>query len=91
MTFFAVTIGDNSLVKDSIILPKVSIGNNCRLTKVIVDKGCVIPDGTVIGENLEEDKKRFYVTDEGIVLVTLEMLGQSLSSRDKEHIWRMDT
>ena len=91
VTFFAVTIGNNSLVKDSIILPKVSIGQNCRLTKVIVDKGCVIPDNTVIGENLEEDKKRFYVTEEGIVLVTLEMLGQSLSSRDKEHIWRMDT
>jgi glucose-1-phosphate adenylyltransferase len=91
VTFFAVTIGNNSLVKDSIILPKVSIGSNCRLTKVIIDKGCVIPDGTVIGENLEEDSKRFYVTEEGIVLVTLEMLGQSLSSRDKEHIWRMDT
>lgn len=91
VAFFAVSIGNNSLVKDSIILPKVSIGNNCRLTKVIVDKGCVIPDGTVIGENLEEDSKRFYVTEEGIVLVNLEMLGQSLSSRDKEHIWRMDT
>jgi glucose-1-phosphate adenylyltransferase len=86
-----VTLGDNSLVKDSIILPKVSVGKNCRLTKVIVDKGCVIPDGTVIGENLEEDKKRFHVSPEGIVLVTMEMLGQRHDSRDKEHLWRLDT
>ncbi|MBL7004414.1 MAG: hypothetical protein ISR69_10350, partial [Gammaproteobacteria bacterium] len=35
-------------------------------------------DGTIIGKDLEQDKKRFYVTDSGIVLVTMEMLGQDM-------------
>ena len=89
--FFATTVGERSLVKDSIILPKVSIGRNCRLSKCVVDKACVIPDGTIIGENREEDAKRFYVSEEGITLVTPEMLGQNVRSRDKEMIWRMQT
>ena len=89
--FFATTIGERSLVKDSIILPKVSVGRNCRLSKCVVDKACVIPDGTVIGENREEDARRFYVSEEGITLVTPEMLGQDVRSREKEMIWRMQT
>jgi len=56
----------------------VSIGKNCRITRAVIDKACVIEDGMVIGEDLEEDRKRFFVTDKGIVLVTPEMLGQHL-------------
>jgi glucose-1-phosphate adenylyltransferase len=66
------------LIKDCVILPKVSIGKNCRISRAIIDKASVIPDGTVIGEDLVEDAKRFHVTKEGIVLVTPEMLGQHL-------------
>ncbi len=75
---FATTIESHSLVKDSVVLPKVLIGKNCRLTRVIIDKGTVIPDNTIIGEDLEEDAKRFHVTPEGIVLVTPLMLDQKL-------------
>jgi len=78
--FFATTIGSYSIVKDSVILPKVTIGENCRLRRVIIDKACNIPDGTVIGEDPEEDAKRFYVSANGIVLVTMAMLGQSIYS-----------
>lgn len=85
---FATTINSYSLVKDSVILPKVHIGENCRLTKTIVDKGCVIPDSTIIGEDLEEDRKRFHVSDEGIVLVTPKMLNQHLYSMDGDSKWR---
>lgn len=76
--FFSSTIQNRSIIKDSVILPKVSIGENCRLTRVIIDKGCVIPDNTVIGEDLEEDAKRFLVTEEGLVVVTPKMLGLHL-------------
>ncbi len=79
--FFATTVENYSHVKDSVILPKVSIGSNCRITRTIIDKGCVIPDGTVIGEDLVEDAKRFHVTPDGIVLVTPAMLGQNLYAR----------
>ena len=76
--FFASRIDSHSQVKDSVILPKVAIGQNCRIRNAIIDKGCYIADGTVIGEDPEEDAKRFYVTENGITLVTPEMLGQNL-------------
>jgi glucose-1-phosphate adenylyltransferase len=84
--FFATEIERGSTIKDSVILPKVNIGKNCRITRAIIDKACFIPDGTVIGENLEEDRKRYHVTESGIVLVTPEMLGQHLYVVDKEQL-----
>ena len=82
--FFGTEIERGSAVKDSVVLPKVSIGKNCRITRAIIDKACAIPDGMVIGEDLDKDKERFYVTETGIVLVTPEMLGQHLYVVDKE-------
>jgi glucose-1-phosphate adenylyltransferase len=79
--FFATTIENYSHVKDSVLLPKVAIGKNCRINRAIIDKGTVIPDGTVIGEDPVEDARRFYVSPEGIVLVTPAMLGQNLYAR----------
>jgi len=58
----------------SVLLPEVQVGRHARLTKVIVDHGCMIPDGMVIGEDPAEDARRFYRTDGGVVLVTREMI-----------------
>ena len=63
---------------DSVVMPGVEIKRHCRLKKVLIDKGCIVPEGMVIGENFQEDAKRFYVTPRGVVLVTPEMLGQEL-------------
>jgi glucose-1-phosphate adenylyltransferase len=49
------------------------------LQKVVVDRGCAIPDGTVIGEDPVADAERFYRTDDGVVLVTPESLRQEAS------------
>lgn len=76
--FFATEVERGTSIKDSVVLPKVTIGKNCRITRAVIDKACVIEDNTVIGEDLEMDKKRFHVTDSGIVLVTPDMLGQPL-------------
>jgi glucose-1-phosphate adenylyltransferase len=59
-------------------LPEVRIGEHCVIKRAVIDKGCDIPDGMKIGVNLEEDKKRFYVSPKGIVLVIPEMLGQEI-------------
>jgi glucose-1-phosphate adenylyltransferase len=67
-----------STIVDSVILPGVTIGEHCRLKRTIIDKSCVIPPRTVIGEDLAEDRKRFYVSPQGVVLVTPEMLGQPI-------------
>jgi glucose-1-phosphate adenylyltransferase len=76
--FFSSTVENHSLVKDSVILPKVTIGKNCRITRAVIDKGTTIPDNTVIGEDPIEDAKRFHITEQGIVLVTPDMLGQDI-------------
>jgi glucose-1-phosphate adenylyltransferase len=88
---FATKIEARSLIKDCVILPKVNIGKDCRITRAIIDKGTVIEDGTVIGEDLEADRKKFHVTPEGIVLVTPQMLGQHLYSMDGDNRWSMES
>ncbi|MCG6937341.1 MAG: glucose-1-phosphate adenylyltransferase [Gammaproteobacteria bacterium] len=84
--FFATEIERGTVIKDSVILPKVSIGQNCRISRAVIDKACHIEDGMVIGEDLEADSKRFHVTENGIVLVTPEMLGQHLYVVDKQEL-----
>jgi len=65
-------------VDDSVVMPDVVINRHCRLRKTLIDKGCHLPEGTIIGEKPEEDARRFYVTRQGVVLVTPDMLGQQL-------------
>ncbi|MEJ2553459.1 MAG: sugar phosphate nucleotidyltransferase, partial [Gammaproteobacteria bacterium] len=75
LLFSNVVLNEGASLCDCVVLPDAEVGKNCRLRKVVVDKFCHIPDGMVIGENLEEDAERFYVSPEGVVLVIPEMLG----------------
>lgn len=63
-------------IEDSVIFPDVSIGRHCDIRRAVLDRGCVLAEGEKIGVDLEADRKRFHVTENGIVLVTPEMLGQ---------------
>ena len=63
-------VGHGSTVEGSLVLPNACIGRNCRLRNVVVDGGCEIPDGTVIGEDPEEDAANYDVSAGGVVLVT---------------------
>ena len=65
-------------VEDSVLLPNVTVSRSVTLKRVVVDKNCVIPEGLVVGVDPVEDKKRFFVTDKGITLITPEMLGQDV-------------
>ncbi len=76
LLFSQVRVNSYSLVQDSVVLPDVNIGRHCRIKKAIIEKGCDVPEGTIIGENREDDERRFFVSPGGIVLVTSEMLGQ---------------
>ncbi|BCM25183.1 glucose-1-phosphate adenylyltransferase [Methyloradius palustris] len=76
--FSDVRVNSYSNIEGSVILPKVDIGRYVTLKRVVVDKGARIPDGMEIGVNPELDRKRFYVSEKGITLVTPDMLGQSL-------------
>jgi glucose-1-phosphate adenylyltransferase len=61
-------------VEWSVLLPAVEVGRHARLSRVVIDRGCVIPDGMVIGYDPEDDARRFYRSEGGITLVTREML-----------------
>jgi glucose-1-phosphate adenylyltransferase len=78
LLFSNVVVNDGAMVTDSVILPNVTIGEGARVRKAILDKGCEIPAGMVIGEDLALDSERFEVSEGGVVLVTPEMLNQQL-------------
>ena len=63
-------------VADSVLLPEVEVGRGARLNRCIVDHGCKIPEGMVIGENHDLDAHRFSRTERGITLVTRQMLAR---------------
>ena len=76
MLFSGVHVHSFSVVEDSVILPNVQIGRDCIVKKCILDRDCILADGTQIGVDPVADRKRFHVTDSGITLVTPGMLGQ---------------
>jgi glucose-1-phosphate adenylyltransferase len=57
-----------------VLLPDVLIGRHARLNKVVVDRGCRIQEGLVIGEDPELDAQRFYRSEGGVTLVSADML-----------------
>ncbi len=72
--FSNVRMNSYSTVEDCVLLPGVTVSRHVRLKRCVIDSDCVIPPNFVIGEDAEEDAKRFYRTEKGIVLVTAEML-----------------
>ncbi|MDN5752077.1 MAG: glucose-1-phosphate adenylyltransferase [Nitrosospira sp.] len=77
LLFSNVQVRSYSSIEDSVILPNADIARNVRLRRVVVDKNCIIPAGSVIGFDPVEDRKRFHVTENGVTLITSEMLGQN--------------
>lgn len=63
-----------SLVEESLLLPSVEVGQFARLKKVLVDRGCRIPSGMVVGEDPDDDARRFYRSEGGVTVITREML-----------------
>ncbi|MBI5041718.1 MAG: glucose-1-phosphate adenylyltransferase, partial [Gammaproteobacteria bacterium] len=78
LLFSNVKVHTRAKLEDAVVLPNVEIGENCRITRAVIDKGCRIPANTIIGEDADADAERFYVSEGGVVLVTPEMLGQEL-------------
>lgn len=78
LLFSNVHVHSYSNVEESVILPNVKVSRNVTLKRVVVDKGCVIPEGMTAGINREKDESRFFVSDNGITLITSDMLGQEL-------------
>lgn len=64
-----VKINSYSEVYESILMEGVQVGRYSKIRRAIIDKGVVIPRGTVIGYDFEEDRRRFNVSENGIVVI----------------------
>jgi glucose-1-phosphate adenylyltransferase len=72
--FSSVRVHSYAKVNWSVLLPDVQVGRGAILNRVVVDRGCSIPDGLVIGEDAVLDAQRFHRSANGITLVTAAML-----------------
>ncbi|MBL9078863.1 MAG: glucose-1-phosphate adenylyltransferase [Planctomycetes bacterium] len=64
-----VRVDEHSVLDECIVMRGAQVGKHCKLRRTIVDKWNQVPDGTVIGHDLEADRKRFTVSPTGIVVV----------------------
>ncbi len=62
-------------IERSILFSHVEVGRHSRIANAIIDRGVRLPERTVIGFEPEEDRKRFHVSEGGIVVVSPEDLG----------------
>jgi len=76
--FSNVQVSSYALLEDAVVLPDVEIGRYAQLRRVVIDKGCKIPERLVVGFDPVEDARRFHVTEKGITMITPEMLGQHI-------------
>ena len=74
--FSSVRVHSFCEVDHAVVLPNVTIERHCRLRKVVIDRGCVLPAGLVVGEDAEADAARFERTEGGVVLITRDMLAR---------------
>jgi glucose-1-phosphate adenylyltransferase len=56
-------------VEDAVVFDDVEIGRHARVRRAIIDKGVRIPDGASIGYDPAEDRRRFTVTEAGVVVI----------------------
>ena len=72
--FPRVRVNSFCTIDSTVLLPDVNVGRSCCPRRCIIDRACHIPEGMVIGENADEDSKRFYRSKAASLAVTREML-----------------
>ncbi len=71
---YGVRVNSYSVVHESVVLPDAKIGRKAHIRRAIIDRGVVIPEGLVVGEDPDADAARFHRTAQGITLVTADMI-----------------
>ncbi|MBT4151512.1 MAG: glucose-1-phosphate adenylyltransferase [Thiotrichales bacterium] len=74
LLFTDARINSYSIVYSSLILPHACVGRHCSIKRAIVDVGCQLPERLVVGDDAELDAERFYRSEQGITLITQEMV-----------------
>ena len=81
LLFTGVKLGSFSSCNEAVILPHCNIGRGARLNKVIIDSGVRIPEGLVVGEDPELDAQRFRRSENGVCLITKDMIDRIEASK----------
>ena len=74
LLFTGVRVHSYSSIEDTVVLPHVQVGRHARLSRVVIDRGVIIPEGLVVGEDPDLDARRFRRTAKGICLITKPMI-----------------
>ncbi|SNS53218.1 glucose-1-phosphate adenylyltransferase [Tropicimonas sediminicola] len=74
LLFTMVRSNSFSVLDRAVVLPYVTINRHARLKNCVIDRGVVIPERLIVGEDPEEDAKWFRVSGKGITLITQDML-----------------
>ena len=74
LLFTGVHAHSYTCIDRAVVLPYVQIGRYARLSRVVIDRGVVIPEGLVVGEDAEHDAARFRRSPRGICLITQPMI-----------------
>ncbi len=74
LLFSNVRVDERSYLERAVVFPDVRVGAGSVIKRAIIDTGGVVPPGTQIGVDPEDDARRFYISDAGVVLVTRDML-----------------
>jgi glucose-1-phosphate adenylyltransferase len=74
LLFTGVRAHSFAMLDEAVVLPHCHIGRGSRLRRVVIDRGVVIPDGLVVGDDPILDAHRFRRTDKGICLITQPMI-----------------
>lgn len=76
-------INSFSEVEECVLFERVRVGRHAKLRRCIIDKDVEVPPGVEVGFNLEADRKRFFVTDNGLVVIP------KRAKLDDEKMWRL--
>jgi glucose-1-phosphate adenylyltransferase len=81
LLFTMVHTNSYAVLDHAVVLPYVTVHRHARLRRVVIDRGVVIPEGLVVGEDPAEDGRFFRVTENGITLITQDMVNAWSAAR----------
>ncbi|MCX7301036.1 MAG: glucose-1-phosphate adenylyltransferase [Rhodobacterales bacterium] len=81
LLFTQVHTNSYAVLEQAVVLPYVNVARHARLRRVVIDRGVMIPDGLVVGEDPIEDSKWFRVSEKGVTLITQDMLDRRAASK----------
>ncbi len=59
LLFTGVRVNSYTTMEEAVVLPFVQVGRNASLKRVVIDRGVIIPEGLVVGEDAETRRQAF--------------------------------